>query len=110
MGEELGWRGFVQPRLQERWSGLSASLILGALWSLWHLARLWTQGAPPDGWGMLAQAIGLLLVAAEPDLLARQLTRVEHRDTAPRLVSGLPEGVSYKTRTIAHRHDPFPSG
>ena len=104
------WAGAALCSRDPRSAGLSASPILGALWRLWHLPRLWTQGAPPDGWRMLVQAIGLLLVAAEPDLLARQLTRVEHRDTPPRLVSGLPEGVSYKTRTIAHRYDPFPSG
>ncbi len=37
MGEEPGWRGFVLPRLQIQRSALSATLILGALWALWHL-------------------------------------------------------------------------
>ncbi len=35
--EELGWRGYVLDRLQERHSALVSSLILGAVWSLWHL-------------------------------------------------------------------------
>ena len=35
--EEFGWRGYVQDRLQERWNALTSSLILGAMWSLWHL-------------------------------------------------------------------------
>jgi membrane protease YdiL (CAAX protease family) len=36
MGEELGWRGFVLPRLQATRSALGASLILGAFWGAFH--------------------------------------------------------------------------
>lgn len=35
--EELGWRGFLQPRLQARTSVLTAGLAIGVLWGLWHL-------------------------------------------------------------------------
>jgi membrane protease YdiL (CAAX protease family) len=35
--EEPGWRGFALPRLLAERSALSASLILGTLWAIWHL-------------------------------------------------------------------------
>ena len=39
-GEEAGWRGFALPRLQKTYGPINASLVLGLLWSFWHLP-LW---------------------------------------------------------------------
>jgi CAAX protease family protein len=35
--EEIGWRGFAQSRIQRLHGPAVGSLILGALWGLWHL-------------------------------------------------------------------------
>lgn len=51
LGEELGWRGFAQPLLQQRYRAVHASIIIGVLWATWH------------EWGALAPG-GLAHVAA----------------------------------------------
>jgi membrane protease YdiL (CAAX protease family) len=43
-GEEIGWRGFALPRLLAKHSALSASLILGVFWALFHLPLFFTRG------------------------------------------------------------------
>ena len=38
-GEEIGWRGYVLPRLQAKYNALASTLILGILWGFWHLPK-----------------------------------------------------------------------
>lgn len=40
LGEELGWRGFLLPRLMPLGKP-AAYLILGLLWGLWHAPLIW---------------------------------------------------------------------
>jgi uncharacterized protein len=40
--EEIGWTGYVNDPLQERWNALKAWIILGIIWSVWHIT-LWLQ-------------------------------------------------------------------
>lgn len=35
--EEPGWRGYLLPMLQRKWSPLQSTLVLWLAWALWHL-------------------------------------------------------------------------
>jgi uncharacterized protein len=54
VGEELGWRGYALPLLLEKRSALTASLILGVLWGLWHLPTFLVPGTPQYGLPLVA--------------------------------------------------------
>jgi len=36
LGEELGWRGYLLPKLRESFSDRAALLISGVIWGVWH--------------------------------------------------------------------------
>jgi membrane protease YdiL (CAAX protease family) len=44
-GEEIGWRGYVLPRLSQYFGLAPASIILGILWATWHLPLFFFPGS-----------------------------------------------------------------
>lgn len=49
-GEEIGWRGFAQTRMQMRYGALRSSLVVGFLHGIWHLpVYLLVEGPPAQG-------------------------------------------------------------
>ena len=42
--EELGWRGYLLPRLQSGRTAWGASLVLGLAWGLWHIPLYFVMG------------------------------------------------------------------
>ena len=51
IGEEIGWRGFLLPRLRARLSLPAAGLVTGLIWTVWHLP---IYLAPGQGFGAFA--------------------------------------------------------
>lgn len=49
LGEEIGWRGFLQPKLLKRFTPLTASVIIAFIWLLWHIPLFWLEGAAQSG-------------------------------------------------------------
>ena len=49
LGEEYGWRGFLLPKLMNKFNLLYSSIILGLIWGFWHLpAYLIGTGVPEE--------------------------------------------------------------
>jgi membrane protease YdiL (CAAX protease family) len=41
LGEETGWRGFLQPLLQRSFRPLTAVLLVSLIWAAWQLPSIW---------------------------------------------------------------------
>lgn len=67
--EEMAWRGYALDGLQARWSALSASLALGAAWTLWHLPLFWIEGSYQHGLGWATPAFWLFMLDKVPQTI-----------------------------------------
>lgn len=41
LAEDIGWRGYALPKLRERMNTVSASLVIGVIWVVWHSPFFW---------------------------------------------------------------------
>jgi uncharacterized protein len=64
--EELGWRGYVLDRLQTNWSTLMSSLILGVVWSLWHIPMFLIEGTYQASLGVGTLEFWLFMIGIVP--------------------------------------------
>ena len=46
LAEEFGWRGYAQFRLENNFNALNSGIILGIIWSLWHIPLFLMIGQP----------------------------------------------------------------
>ena len=58
VGEEFGWRGYALPALTTRFGWRRASLIVGAVWGLWHVPLFFIPGT-----GQAQMPMGLFLAS-----------------------------------------------
>jgi len=65
LGEELGWRGYVLPKLLEQYNLFKASVIIGIIWTIWHLPKFFltdsTQYSLTAAHGISMALIGYLI-------------------------------------------------
>lgn len=59
-GEEAGWMLYVVDPLQRRWNALTAGLVCGAVWALWHLVPYMRAGHDA-GWIVWHSLVTVLL-------------------------------------------------
>lgn len=52
--EEVGWRGYLQPLLEKKFSLTMTSLIIGIIWGLWHLPLWFVQSANQSSMNFLS--------------------------------------------------------
>ena len=64
--EELGWRGYVLDRLQASRSAFMATLILGVVWSLWHLPLFFIADSYQAGLGVGTLEFWLFMIGIVP--------------------------------------------
>ncbi|MFW9869283.1 MAG: CPBP family intramembrane glutamic endopeptidase [Candidatus Thorarchaeota archaeon] len=62
IGEETGWRGYLLPHLQAKYSALTSSLIVGLFWAAWHAPMfLYDENLIAMGpFGTISWVIGLM--------------------------------------------------
>lgn len=81
--EEFGWRGVALPLLQRRYTPFWASIILGAVWGVWHAPAFLMSGTPQSGWDFGPFFLGVIAIsviltpmfnAAQGSLLIAMLT------------------------------------
>jgi uncharacterized protein len=54
LGEELGWRGFLQPALASRLGWRAAAVTTGVIWAVWHFPLFFAHPLPgPPAWWQL---------------------------------------------------------
>jgi membrane protease YdiL (CAAX protease family) len=64
LGEELGWSGYAIDPMQDRWGALQAGILLGMVWSIWHIVPLLQVHRSPVwiGWWCLGTVAARVLI------------------------------------------------
>jgi membrane protease YdiL (CAAX protease family) len=61
--EELGWRGFALPLLQQRFSPFTSAMVLGVIWGVWHIPAFLLGGTPQSAWSFTPYFVAVLAIS-----------------------------------------------
>jgi membrane protease YdiL (CAAX protease family) len=112
-GEEIGWRGYVLPRLAVRFGLARASLLLGVIWACWHLPQFFilesdTYGQSFFVFGLqvtaLSVAIAWLYARTNGSLLLVMLMHAavnNSKDIVPSAVPGATNTLGFSASLVA---------
>jgi len=64
--EEVGWTGFALPRMRARFGTFRGSLVLGAIWGVWHLPVVDFMGAASPHGAALMSFFGAFVLVVVP--------------------------------------------
>jgi len=64
--EELAWRGYALDGLQIKWKALTASIVLGLAWTVWHLPLFFIEGSYQHGLGLGTSQFWLYMLDKVP--------------------------------------------
>jgi uncharacterized protein len=69
LGEEIGWRGFLLPRLVQQFGFTFGCLISGCIWAVWHYPGLLLADYNAGTWPAYALTCFTLMVIADAYIL-----------------------------------------
>ncbi|MCL2697160.1 MAG: CPBP family intramembrane metalloprotease [Oscillospiraceae bacterium] len=61
--EEIGWRGFLQPALEEKMHFIPAAFIVGVIWAVWHFPAWLVTNLNQSDFNMLAFSISCITMS-----------------------------------------------
>jgi uncharacterized protein len=94
--EEIGWMGYAYPRIRQRTDSVGGSVLLGVLWTIWHLPVIdYLGAASPHGaylipffvaFGAIMTAIRVLMCCAYRNTGSVLLAQLLHMSSTGSLV------------------------
>lgn len=64
LAEEIGWRGFVLPRLNPQARPVLAALVVGIIWGAWHIPLFWAViGTSVSGFPVTFGSVALFFLS-----------------------------------------------
>lgn len=61
--EEIGWRGLLQPQLEERYPHIVAAISVGVIWAIWHLPLWFIDGTNQQSMNFIWFCINTIMLS-----------------------------------------------